>query len=126
MMKAQLIGKKIRGMATLEILIAFAILSLSMGAVILVAFGNQSVAVDSQLSMEALGKAQKMLEEARATSRQDFNLVNPYTNTETSGPLTFTKTLDVQTSATDPTLDVYTKKVTSLFNKSTSTEYWHL
>ena len=94
-MKGQLIGKKyIKGMATLEILIAFAVLILCISAVIIVIFGNQSMTVDSQINNEAISKAQKMLEDARATSRFDFNLVNPSTTTETSGPLTFTKKLD--------------------------------
>lgn len=53
-MKEELIGNKQRGMATLEILIAFAVLILCMGAVILVMFGNQSVSVDSQLNNEAI------------------------------------------------------------------------
>ena len=72
-MKAQSIGKKyVNGFATLEILIAFAVLILSISAVILLAFGNQSIIVDSRTNSEALYKAQKMLEEARAASRQDF------------------------------------------------------
>lgn len=51
-MKAQLIGRKFnRGFATLEILIAFAVLILCIGAVIMVSFGNQSIAVDSQIKI---------------------------------------------------------------------------
>jgi hypothetical protein len=76
-MKAQSIGKKANtGMSTLEILIAFAVLTLSIGAIILLEFGNQSVAVDSELSEEAQSKAQEILEEARATSKGDFDSVN--------------------------------------------------
>ena len=72
-MKAQLIGRKWnKGMATLEILMAFAILILCMSAVILVVFGNQSMAVDSETNNEAISKAQALLEEARADSREDF------------------------------------------------------
>jgi hypothetical protein len=96
-MKAQSIGRQnMRGVATLEILIAFAVLTLSMGAIIMLSFGNQSVSVDSQTNNEAIYKAQKLLEDARAASRLDFNLVNPIPATQdVSGPLTYTKTLSV-------------------------------
>jgi VCBS repeat-containing protein len=96
-----------RGFSTLEILIAFAIVILCIGAVILIVFGNQSVAVDSQINNEAISKAQKMLEDARATSRFDFNLVNPSNSTETSGALTFIKKLDVTQ------IDLFTKQAIS-------------
>ncbi len=75
-MKAELIGKKNeKGFATLEILIAFAVVILCTGAVIMVAFGNQSVAQDVQTQSEAITKAQKAQESARAKSRQDFDSV---------------------------------------------------
>ncbi|OGI64953.1 hypothetical protein A3A95_02260 [Candidatus Nomurabacteria bacterium RIFCSPLOWO2_01_FULL_39_18] len=75
-MKAQSTGNKyIKGMATLELLIAFVILILCTSAVIMVAFGNQSFAVDSETNNEAIQKAQKALEDTRALSRQDFDLV---------------------------------------------------
>ena len=122
-MQEQSTGKKIksvdvrrlqnRGFATLEILIAFAVMILCISAVIMVAFGNQSVAIDSETNNEAISSAQSLIEKARADSRFDFNLVNPYTNTEISGSLTYTKNLNVETSATDPTLDLWTKRVTS-------------
>src|SRR3989344_3746845 len=92
-MKAQSIGKKyVNGFATLEILIAFAVLILSISAVILLVFGNQSIIVDSRTHSEALYKAQKMLEEARAASRQDFFSVNSITTTSDD---IYQKTLNV-------------------------------
>ena len=109
-MKAQSIGNfktATEGFATLEILLSFTILILCISAVIMVTFGNQSIAVDSEISNEAISKAQALLEKARADSRQDFNLVNPYILTETSGPLIFTKKLDVIQN------DLFTKEVTS-------------
>ncbi|KKR70309.1 MAG: hypothetical protein UU13_C0008G0005 [Candidatus Nomurabacteria bacterium GW2011_GWB1_40_7] len=106
-MKAQLTGSP-KGFITLEILIAFAVVILSISAVIMVTFGNQSVAVDSQVNLEAISKAQALLEKARADSRLDFNLVNSSVATEMSGPLMFTKTLDVIQA------DLFTKKVTSI------------
>jgi Tfp pilus assembly protein PilV len=64
-----------KGSSTLEILIAFAILILAISVTIIVAFGNQSNSVDAQTNSEALYKAQKLLEEARALSRQNFDSV---------------------------------------------------
>ena len=111
-MKAQSISKKNSGgFATLEILIAFVVLILSISAVILLAFGNQSVAIDSETNTEALYKAEQMLEDARAISRDDFNSVNPLP----IPPLTFIqdniykKTLQVIPIPGDP----FTKQVTS-------------
>ena len=94
-MKAQSVGKNRKGFATLEILIAFAVIILCIGAVVMVVFGNQSIAIDSETNNEAITKAQKSLEDARAASRQDFMSVNSTSGTETSGPLTFTKNLEI-------------------------------
>lgn len=62
-------------MSTLEIMIAFAIISLTMTAVILISFGNQKVAADTETNNEALYKAKELFEDARALSRRDFNAV---------------------------------------------------
>lgn len=110
-MKVQSIGKKNRGFATLEILIAFMVITLSIGAVVMLAFGNQSVAIDSETNNEALYKAEQMLEEARSISRNDFADVNPLP----VFPFIFIqdnvykKKLLVEPIVGDP----YTKKVTS-------------
>lgn len=106
------VNKYKKGFATLEILIAFAILILCISAVIMIIFGNQSIAVDSEISNEAISKAQALLEKARADSGQDFNLVNPIITNENSSPY-YTDKLDVETQATDSTLDLWTKRVTS-------------
>jgi VCBS repeat-containing protein len=111
-MKALLFGKYIRrftlssskGVATLEILIAFAILMLSMTAVILVVFGNQSISIDTQTNEEAVYKAKGLLETARALSRQDFSLVAPVA-ASTEG--IYQKSVDVTSLSSD------TKQVTS-------------
>lgn len=104
-MKAQSTGNSYkRGAATLEILIAFAVLTLSMGAVILLTFGNQSSSVSSQTNNEAIYRAQKMLEEARANSRFDFDLVNPVGQTPDD---IYKKSLDVRQ------FDLFTKQATS-------------
>jgi len=74
MKQARLFGKwnRNKGMSTLELLIAFAILTLAIAAVVLVIFGNQSLAIDTQTNIEALSRAQAGLESARAASRSDF------------------------------------------------------
>jgi hypothetical protein len=108
-MKAESVGKN-KGIITLEILIAFAIIILNIGAVILVAFGNQSVIIDSETSSEAISKAVSLIEKARAESRYDFNLVNTFSTTETSGFLLFTKKLEVTQ------IDLFTKKVSSIIS----------
>ena len=98
-----------KGSMTIELLIAFMILSLSVSAVIIVLFGSQSVAVDTQTNNEALYRAQTILEQVRAKSRESFNSVVTWSSpvTEQSGSISYTKKLDV----TD--IDVFTKQATS-------------
>lgn len=81
-------------MSTLEILIAFAVLTLSMTAIIVVIFGNQSLAIDTQTNIEALGKAQALLEKARADAREDYGSVVSTTSISTS-IIPYTQTLAV-------------------------------
>ncbi len=71
-MKAASTGKFHRGVSIVEILIALAILTLTVSAVIMVVFGNQSLAVDTQTNIEALAKAQSELEEIRKTAKGNF------------------------------------------------------
>jgi hypothetical protein len=74
-MKAQSFGNPNRGVSTLEILIAFTVITLSIVAVTMIVLGSQSVAIDTQTNIEAIGKAQSQLETARALSRKDFSSV---------------------------------------------------
>lgn len=97
-------GKTATGFSTLEILIAFVLIILTITAVMSLVFGSQSVLVDSQTSREALDKAQQMVEDAAAVSLQDFNLVNPIAAAQED---IYTKYLDVVQ------LDDFTKKITS-------------
>jgi type II secretory pathway pseudopilin PulG len=109
-MKARSLGniRASRGIATLEILIAFAILTLTLTAMIVVAFGNQSISIDTQTNSEAIAIARSQLEAARAASLQNFSSVIPQSPISVpSGPLTFSKKLDVST------IDTYTKQATS-------------
>lgn len=84
---------------------AMTILIMVFSSVVLVAYGNQSMLVDSQLSGEALNKAQEILENFQALARQDFKLVNPIVLTPDG---IFQKKVDVQTQP-----DLFTKKVTA-------------
>lgn len=96
-----------RGFSTLEMLIAMTVLTLAISATIMLFPGIQSGSVDSELNAEALSIAQKTLEGEQALARKDFRLVVATTSTETSGSITFTKT--VATTMTD----FFTKKMTA-------------
>lgn len=104
-----------KGSSTLEILIAFAVFVISITAVILIVFGNQSSAVDTETNGEALYKAQSVLEDARALSRKDFLSVTSTSSTELSGSLAYNKELTV----TD--LTQCKKQATSSITWATST-----
>ncbi|MBI1838961.1 MAG: hypothetical protein HYR95_01520 [Candidatus Colwellbacteria bacterium] len=71
MMKGGLIGKS--GQSTLELLVAIAVITLTMSAVISVSFGNQSISVDTQLSTSAVLKARELAEIAKANARTNFS-----------------------------------------------------
>ena len=90
-----MVKKSLPGFSTLEILIAFAILTLSLTAVISVFFGNQSVSLDTQTNAEALAKATTALEKERALAQSSYLSATSTSETEVSGTLTFTKTLSV-------------------------------
>lgn len=60
------------GFSTLEILIAFALLTLLISGIIIVVFGNDSFAIDSRMNNKALYFAEKGLNEARAETDINF------------------------------------------------------
>jgi len=97
-----------KGFSILEILLAMAIALLTITAVLLVSFGSQSLAADSQTSGEAQSKAQALLEMEQANSRLDFGLVNPWP----SPPSTFVQDGIYKKSVSVTNVDVYTKQVT--------------
>ena len=67
-------GQKFKaGFSTLEMMIAFAIMSLVLGGVVLANFGAQYWVVTAQTSNEALYKAKTRLEELRGLAKQDFH-----------------------------------------------------
>src|SRR3989344_7318199 len=101
MTKAGLVGTKsntrLEGFGTLEMLIAFVVVILSITAVIGVVFGSQSIGVDTQTNQEAQGLAQDILEDARAKSKSDFGAIINATTTATIDGLTY----DQETKVTD-------------------------
>ena len=62
-----------KGQSAVEILVALAVLVISISAVISVVFGGQSITTDAQTNQEALYKAQALLENARASISADFD-----------------------------------------------------
>lgn len=86
----------LRGSSTLEILIAFAILTLSLTAVISVVFGNSSVTLDTETNTEAMALAKEALEDARADATTDYLSVDSTAYTETSGAQEYEVSLAVE------------------------------
>lgn len=101
------VHKNREGFSTLEILLAFFVLSFSIVAIISMVYGGQSLTIDSQTYNEAAHKAQAMLEAARASSTQDFYSVAPIATTTDAADPMFVKSLDIQP------VDLWTEKVTS-------------
>lgn len=62
-----------RGSSIIEVLIASAVITLSISASAMLIFSNQSVVLDSDAATDATYKAKKILEDARALALQDFN-----------------------------------------------------
>lgn len=92
-----------RGFSTLEILIAMAVMVLTLTAVILASFGDQSMLGQASDDSEAVGKAQAMLESGQANARKDFRLV---TDIATSSDGIYQESLSIADIADDP----YTSK----------------
>ncbi len=98
------------GQSTLEIIIALAILTISISAVIIISFGNQSFSIDTEVNNQALYKAKEILENARATARQNFNSL---TSASTTDGMFLKETLVGN-------LGTYEKKITSIISWQTS------
>jgi Tfp pilus assembly protein PilV len=89
-------AKRMRGMSTLEIVIAFAILTISLTALVSVVFGNQSVSVDTETNTEALGKARALIEKERALAAADFlSASSTATTTEQSQGLSYDESVTI-------------------------------
>ena len=94
-----------KGFSTLEMLIAMTVIVLTMGAVILVSFSNQSILVDSARNSDALALAQAGIESIQTLARKDFKLVNPVVAAPNGD---YTTAVNVETQP-----DLFTKKITS-------------
>lgn len=60
------------GQSTLELLIALAIVALSVGAAAIVFFSSRALLLDAELAADASYRARRLLEVARLTAEQDF------------------------------------------------------
>jgi putative endonuclease len=87
-----------RAFSTLEMMIAMAVMVITLSSVILVSFGNQGMLVSGQTNSEAMNLAQKMLEEQQELTRKDFRLVAATSSTEDI----YTKTILVEPWPGDP------------------------
>lgn len=85
-----MVRKPTKGVSTIELLIAFAILTLTLTAIISLAFGNLSVTVDTQVSDEALARANREMEKTRALAQSNFLSASSTSKTETVGNITYT------------------------------------
>lgn len=103
-----------KGSSTLEILIAFAILTLSLTALISVVFGNRSVTLDTEANTDALYAAQQALEYQRAVAASDYLAAS-----STDG-ITTINNFDYPTTVTVEDLTPCKKQVTSSIDWSNS------
>lgn len=90
------------GQSILEIIVAMTVLVASMSAVIIVVFGNQSMAVDAQNAQNALYQARQRMEESRAAAKENFSALQSGSSTTPGG---FTQIVTVTP------VDAYTKKI---------------
>src|SRR3989344_8601202 len=70
------------GSSTIELLIAFGIMFITISGVILVVFSNQTVALDIGLTKEAVYKAKAIVEDDKAASRATFDDIESFTVTD--------------------------------------------
>ncbi len=106
---ARSIGRiNMRGFSTLEILIAMAIMTSTLAAVVLVSFGNQSLLAQGGSNAEAVRIAQEQLETAQAQAREDFRLLS---SESTTSDEIFHAALTVSDAQFDP---YTTKRLTSM------------
>lgn len=79
-----------RGFSTLEILIAFTIVTLTLTAVIMVTVGTQSFSISTWTNHEALALAYAALEDTQAQLQQDFFSASTSSSTQAVGAITYT------------------------------------
>ncbi len=85
-----------KGSSTLELLIAFAVLTITLTALVSVFFGNQSVTIDTQTSGEALARASRELEKEHILASSDYLSASSTSSMETVGGITYNLSMLVQ------------------------------
>ncbi|PJE50774.1 MAG: hypothetical protein COV29_03530 [Candidatus Yanofskybacteria bacterium CG10_big_fil_rev_8_21_14_0_10_36_16] len=60
------------GLATLEIVIALGIITLAIAALILISFGNQTIATENEINNDALYRTRNLVENGRAEIKNNF------------------------------------------------------
>ncbi|MFO0718865.1 MAG: hypothetical protein U0522_02470 [Candidatus Paceibacterota bacterium] len=78
-MKGELIGKFFgerlfsqRGFSTIEVLIAFVVIIVSLSAAASISFGAQSLLIDSEFNLSAISRIEEVLEKSRSLFSEDF------------------------------------------------------
>ncbi|HEV8666922.1 MAG TPA: hypothetical protein VN665_03735, partial [Candidatus Paceibacterota bacterium] len=89
-------------------LVALAVSTLVLSAIVMLSFGSQMFEADSGASAQALSLASGVLAQEEQLSRTDFNLVVSATTTVAVDALVYTEVVGVQTQS-----DFLTKKVTA-------------
>jgi prepilin-type N-terminal cleavage/methylation domain-containing protein len=84
-----------RGFSLIELLIAMAVATLTMTAVVVFIGGGQSFNTDSLINIEALHKAQDLIETAAANARIDYTSVAASSITDCSDGLCYAKQLSI-------------------------------
>ncbi len=84
-----------RGSSTLEILIAFTLLTITLSTVVLVIFDNQSLYTDIENNSEALYKTIKTIEDVKVKSKNNFLAAISTSSQEVSSGIVFLKELNV-------------------------------
>lgn len=92
----ELFSEPVRGVSTIELLIAFAILTLTLTAIVSLVFGNLSVTVDARMSDEALALAASEMETARALAQSDFLAASSTSRMESFTGTAYTLRMDVE------------------------------
>lgn len=85
-----------KGSSTLELMIAFAILTMTLTALVSVFFGNQSVTVDTQTSTEALARASRELEKEHVLAATNYLSASSTSSSETFGGIMYSLSMLVQ------------------------------
>lgn len=96
------------GFSTLEIVLALALVVLTLSSVTVLVYGSQTSGVSAQTATEALGLAQELLEHTQARAKTDFYTIQPTDSDAPIGTVTYHKTLSVQSLA-----DFFIKLITS-------------